>query len=317
MLIGETEFFHAPVLCDEILALVDADASLVFDATLGLGGHSEALLTAFENLTVIGLDQDEAAIAIANKRLERFGKRFRPVHSNFENIDQVIVDEDMSQADMIIADLGVSSMQLDDVNRGFSFRLDAVLDMRMDRTSNRPTAADLLVTMDETELADTIFRYGQERASRRIARWIKQRNSLGRPITTTGELADLVARAVGGKKKSKIHPATRTFQALRIAVNNELEVLRTFLDRAVESLKMDGVLALITFHSLEDAIVKHEFQRLSGKCVCPPRIPTCVCGTQRKIEILTRKPISPGEIELDANPRSRSAKLRACRKLGH
>jgi len=175
---------------------------------------------------------------------------------------------------------------------------------------------ELLAETDETELANIIYQFGEERSSRRIAKWIVEKNKQGEPITTTKELADLVGRAVKRNPKDKIHPATRTFQALRIAVNAELEVLTSFVSDAVDCMNEDGVLAVITFHSLEDRIVKRIFQKLSGKCECPPRIPQCVCGAVKKVEILTRKPVVPGSDELNENPRSRSAKLRACRKLG-
>ena len=214
-----------------------------------------------------------------------------------------------------MADLGVSSLQLDSGSRGFSFRFDAPLDMRMDAGSDGITAAELLAETSEKELADIIYQYGEERASRRIAKWIVEKREAGTPITTTIELAELVRRAVKTSPKDKMHPATRTFQALRIAVNNELEILDTFINDSVGLLKTNGRLAIITFHSLEDRIVKQAFQRLAGRCSCPPRIPQCVCGAAKKVEILTRKPVIATEAEQNENPRSRSAKLRACRKL--
>jgi 16S rRNA (cytosine1402-N4)-methyltransferase len=185
----------------------------------------------------------------------------------------------------------------------------------MDPTSGGETAADLLATLEEEEIANLIYKYGEERKSRRIAKWIVERREKGEPIQTTGDLARLVERAVGRSQKDKIHPATRTFQALRIAVNDELGILDKFITDSVDLLKPKGVLCVITFHSLEDRIVKQAFQRLSGKCFCPPRIPRCVCGAVKRIEILTRKPVVPTEAEMSANTRSRSAKLRVCRKL--
>ncbi len=216
--------------------------------------------------------------------------------------------------DGILADLGVSSLQFDKAGRGFSLRHDAELDMRMDADSDRPTAAELLATLDEAEIADIIYRYGEERASRKIARWIVNRRNEGRPVHTTLDLADLVRRAVKQSSKDRTHAATRTFQALRIAVNSEFENLERFLDDAVDVLAPGGRLAVITFHSLEDRIVKQAFQRLSGKCSCPPRMPVCQCGAVKKVEILTRKPILPTDDEMRQNSRSRSAKLRACQK---
>ena len=285
---------------------------LFVDATLGLGGHSEATLEASEQVKVIAIDRDTAAIELAKERLKRFGTRIRFVHANFADIREAVGKE---QPDGIIADLGVSSMQLDSEERGFSFRFDAPLDMRMDTSSGGETAAELIARLDETELANTIYQLGEERHSRRIARRIVEKRNSGEPITTTTELAEIVKRSVPFNKKDRIHPATRTFQALRIAVNGELEILDGFISEVVELLRSEGRLAIITFHSLEDRIVKHTFQRLSGKCSCPPRMPQCMCGAVKRVEILTRKPIIPTEEEMDGNPRSRSAKLRAIRKL--
>ena len=207
-------------------------------------------------------------------------------------------------------------MQLDDAERGFSFRFDAPLDMRMD-TSKGSTAAELLEELDQEEIANLIYRYGEERKSRRVARLIVERRDAGQPVRSTEELARLVERAVGRSPKDKIHPATRTFQALRIAVNNELGILDGFIKDSIDLLKLNGTLSVITFHSLEDRIVKQAFQKLSGKCFCPPRIPKCVCGAEKRVEILTRKPVVPTEDEMSVNPRSRSAKLRVCRKLAN
>ena len=310
------ENIHVSVLPRETLDLLDAAKGGIFvDATLGLGGHTRLILEASDSNSVIALDQDEAAIEVAKGRLERFGNRLTIVHSNFSEIKSVLATFDVIEVDGITADLGVSSLQLDSESRGFSFRFDAPLDMRMDTSSNLPTAADLLATLDEKEIADLIYGFGEERFSRRIARRIVERREAGEPIETTRQLAQLVERSVKKSPKDKIHPATRTFQALRIAVNKETEILEKFVSDSIDLLKTDGRLAIITFHSLEDRIIKQTFQRLSGKCFCPPRIPQCVCGATKKVEILTRKPITPSEEEIDANPRSRSAKLRAVRKL--
>ena len=310
------ENIHVSVLPRETLDLLDAAKGGIFvDATLGLGGHTRLILEASDSNSVIALDQDEAAIEVAKGRLERFGNRLTIVHSNFSEIKSVLATFDVIEVDGITADLGVSSLQLDSESRGFSFRFDAPLDMRMDTSSSLPTAADLLATLDEKEIADLIYGFGEERFSRRIARRIVERREAGEPIETTRQLAQLVERSVKKSPKDKIHPATRTFQALRIAVNKETEILEKFVSDSIDLLKTDGRLAIITFHSLEDRIIKQTFQRLSGKCFCPPRIPQCVCGATKKVEILTRKPITPSEEEIDANPRSRSAKLRAVRKL--
>lgn len=313
---AEAQNLHKPVMLRESLDLLDPRAGGTYlDATLGLGGHSEAILSAGSDINLIGIDQDSDAIAYASKRLERFGSRARIVHANFSEIAGVLAREGIEKVDGIIADLGVSSLQFDSETRGFSFRFDAPLDMRMDPDSGEETAAEMLEYLSEEEIANVIYEYGEERASRRIAKWIVERRDRGEPIKTTKELADLVARAVKKGPRDKIHPATRTFQALRIAVNRELEILEQFIRDAIDLLKKNGRLTIITFHSLEDRIVKQTFQKLAGKCFCPPRIPQCVCGAQKRIEIVTRKPVIPDEVEMQENPRSRSAKLRACLKL--
>jgi 16S rRNA (cytosine1402-N4)-methyltransferase len=260
---------------------------------------------------VIGIDQDPIAINLAKDRLKPFGKRFSAINSNFREIHELL----KAPVDGIVADIGVSSMQLEDPKRGFSFRLDAPLDMRMNPASGTKTAADLLAELREEEIANMIFEYGEERLSRRIARLIVAKRELGEPIKTTAELAELVERAVRSKVRDKIHPATKTFQALRIAVNDELNALKIFLDGAVEMLKPKGRLVVITFHSLEDRIVKRRFEKFSGRCSCPPRIPVCICGAKKIVNVLTKRPVRPMEEELARNPRSRSAKLRACEKL--
>ncbi len=315
---GEHEFEHVPVLLRESLEQLKVENQGFFvDATLGLGGHAEAILAANEGNRLLGIDQDREALKAAGERLERFGERVRLVHSNYSAIADVIDNQDWGRPDGILADLGVSSLQFDSAERGFSLRHDAELDMRMDANADVPTAAELLATLDEAEIADVIYRYGEERASRKIARWIVNRRNEGRPVTTTLDLADLVRRAVKQSSGDRTHPATRTFQALRIAVNREFENLERFLTDAVDVLADGGRLAVITFHSLEDRIVKQAFQRLSGKCSCPPRLPVCRCGAAKKVEILTRKPVLPTEQEMRENSRSRSAKLRAVEKISH
>ena len=307
---------HVSVLPTETIELLNAARGEVFvDATLGLGGHAELILESSDSSRVIGIDQDEQAIEFATQRLERFGDRFEVVHSNFSQIRAVLRQQRVENVDGVMADLGVSSLQLDSEERGFSFRFDAPLDMRMDATGSDLTAADLLATLSEFDIADIIYRFGEERLSRRIARRIVEKREAGEPITTTRQLTELLERTVKRSPKDKIHPATRTFQALRIAVNRETEILEQFITDSIDLLKTDGRLAIITFHSLEDRVVKQTFQRMSGKCFCPPRIPQCVCGAKKRVEILTKKPVVPSLEETDANPRSRSAKLRAVRKL--
>lgn len=297
-------------------ALEPGRGGLFVDATVGLGGHSEALLEGNDDVRVLGIDRDADALALAVERLHRFGARFRPVHANFRELADVLERESPNEPLAgLLADLGVSSMQLDEAERGFSFTREAALDMRMDR-SRGETAADLVNTMEEGALADLIYEYGEERASRRIARAICRARDRG-PISTTTELADLVARASGiPRHKQRIHPATRTFQALRIAVNGELDGLDRFLEDAVTTLVAPGGrIAVITFHSLEDRIVKRTFNALSGQCSCPPGFPVCICGARRRIRLLTRKPVIASDREIDVNPRARSAKLRSAERL--
>ena len=316
MLKTNAENLHQSVLLDESVRLLQPQAGEVFvDATLGLGGHAEAILEAAENVSVVGIDQDAQAIAHARKRLAKYGARMQIFHANFSEIKEVLAEAKIEKVNGILADLGVSSLQFDSGERGFSFRFDAPLDMRMNADAETETAAELLENLSETEIADIIYKYGEERLSRRIARRIVWKREIGEPVKTTKELAETVEKAIGRNQKDKIHPATRTFQALRIAVNGELEILEDFVSDSVDVLKTGGRLAVITFHSLEDRIVKHAFQKLSGKCFCPPRIPQCVCGAEKKVEILTRKPIIADEAETLENPRARSAKLRACLKL--
>ncbi len=313
---NKAENLHKPVLLAQTLELLKPQGVEIFvDATLGLGGHTEAILSLSETTKVIGIDQDTEAINLAKERLEKFGDRIEIFHSNFSEIKQVLANAKIEKVDGILADLGVSSLQFDSETRGFSFRFESPLDMRMNADSNAETAAELLENWSEEEIADIIYKYGEERFSRRIARRIVWKREIGEPVRTTKELAETVEKAIGRGKKDKIHPATKTFQALRIAVNGELEILEQFIRDSIDVLKKDGRLVLITFHSLEDRIVKQAMQKMSGKCSCPPRLPGCACGAKKEVEILTKKPVVPDEKELQENPRARSAKLRACRKL--
>jgi 16S rRNA (cytosine1402-N4)-methyltransferase len=306
---------HRPVLLLETLKFLAPERGGLFvDCTVGLGGHSEAILKTSSETRVLGIDRDPAALALTKERLASFGVRFRAVHANFRDIARVLHEADESEPAGILADLGVSSFQLDSAERGFSFRFDAPLDMRMDPTTGS-TAADLLAELAEEEIARIIFEFGEERHSRRIARRIVERRERGQPVATTKELADLVVQAVRAGKWKQVHPATRTFQALRIAVNKELDGLAQFVETSIDLLAPGGQFVVISFHSLEDRIIKQELRRLSGYCQCPPRLPICSCGAREVVEILTRRPITPGPAELEENPRARSSKLRACRKL--
>lgn len=325
---------HRPVMPQETLEYLDAARGGLFvDATLGLGGHTELILRASPDNRVIGLDRDAEAIELARKRLAGFGQRFTAAHTDYRRIKEALLEKGVETVAGVLADLGVSSYQLDTPERGFSFRSGrggfvespsssvtsppdpsaSPLDMRMDR-SQRLTAADLVNGLSERELADIIFEYGEERAARRIAHRIVVERAKA-AIATTGRLADLVVKAVHPKGHWRIHPATKTFQALRIAVNRELDGLGQFVADAVDALEPDGRLVVITFHSLEDRIIKQALRFQSGRCLCPPNQPECRCGATRRVEILTRKAIQPGEDETNSNPRSRSAKLRACRRI--
>lgn len=313
----EAEGRHVPVLIGEVLAALEpARGGLFVDCTLGMGGHSEALLEMSSAVRLVGIDRDGEALALARERLSRFGERFRAVHADYREIASVVAAEANGEPVAgVLADLGVSSYQLDEAERGFSFSHEAPLDMRMDRSEGE-TAADLVNRLAERDLADLIYEFGEERASRRIARAICRARER-RPIATTTELAEIVARASGiPRHKQRIHPATRTFQALRIAVNRELEGLDRFLDDAIAALEAPGGrIAIISFHSLEDRIVKRRFNALSGHCSCPPGFPVCVCGARQIIRPLTRKPVVASEREVETNPRARSAKLRAAERV--
>ena len=306
---------HLPVMPVEALAnlIGDEPGGLFVDATLGLGGHTELILQASPLNRVIGFDRDAEAITLAKARLAEFGERFDAVHCDYRQIKSVLQERKIESVAGVLADLGVSSFQFDEPERGFSFKSDSPLDMRMDR-SQRETAADLVNELSESELADVIYEFGEERAARRIARLIVAERAKG-AIKTTAQLANLVVRAVHQKGHWRIHPATKTFQALRIAVNRELDELDQFVADAIEVLKPGGRLAIITFHSLEDRIIKQAFRFQSGHCVCPPSQPVCQCGTAKCVNVLTRKAIQPTDAEIAVNPRARSAKLRACQKL--
>jgi len=306
---------HRPVLLEETLKFLAPERGGLFvDCTVGLGGHSEAILKASGETRVLGIDRDPAALDYTRQRLAPFGDRFKAVHANFLHIASVLTAAGETDPAGVLADLGVSSLQFDSPERGFSFRFDAQLDMRMDPTTG-PTATDLLAELPEAEIARIIFEFGEERHSRRIARRIVEKREQGQSVTTTKALADLVLQAIGGGKWKQIHPATRTFQALRIAVNKELDGLAQFVETSIDLLEPDRRLVVISFHSLEDRIIKQELRRLSGHCQCPPRLPVCSCGARKVVEILTRRPVTSGTAEVEENPRARSAKLRACRKL--
>jgi 16S rRNA (cytosine1402-N4)-methyltransferase len=298
---------HHPVLLAEVIAALQPQPPEVYlDGTVGAGGHAVAILRASAPTgRLFGFDQDPQAIKIAGERVGEFGGRYRLFQANFDQMERIAIAEHIPPAAGILLDLGVSSMQLDQAERGFSFQ-DAPLDMRMNPAEGQ-SAADLVNRLEQTELADVIYRYGEERYSRRIARAIVA----ARPIWRTQALAELVARVVpGAKGKRKIHPATKTFQALRIAVNDELGALSRALPQTIRLLKPGGRLAVISFHSLEDRIVKQFFKQEAQDCICPPEQPECTCHHRATINILTKKPVGPSPAEIEQNPRARSAKLR-------
>jgi 16S rRNA (cytosine1402-N4)-methyltransferase len=298
---------HLPVMVAEVVdVLRPVPAGVIVDATVGAGGHAAALLDALPHHTLIGLDRDDEALTLAGETLARFGDRVELRRSNFDQIGAV--GEGVSA---VLFDLGVSSMQLDDVDRGFSYRGDGPLDMRADRRQSL-TAADVVNSYDEAELAGVLARHGEERFARRIARAIVA----ARPVSTTGQLAELVRDAIPAPARRRGgHPAKRTFQAIRIAVNGELVTLGDTIDAALDLLVAGGRCAVLAYHSGEDRIVKDRFHTAAtGGCVCPPQLP-CVCGAVPTVRLVWRGAHRPGPAELAANPRSESARLRAAEKL--
>lgn len=288
---------------------------LFVDATVGLGGHAELILAASPRTRLLAVDRDPGSLERAGERLAGFAGRFELVHGDYRELPSILESRGHSRTGSLaglIADFGISSWQLDSEGRGFSFQRDEPLDMRMDRTTG-PTAAQILASEPEEELARIFYEYGEERRSRRIARAIVDQRRQA-PITTTGELAQLVERVMP-RRGARLHPATRVFQALRIAVNDELSGIEQFVSDSVEALQPRGRLVLLSFHSLEDRPVKTTLRNLARRCNCPPGLPRCVCGAPDRVRILTRKPLRPSIEEVAANPRSRSAKLRAAERV--
>lgn len=303
---------HVPVLYNVVLsALRPASGCRLVDGTVGAGGHAWGLLEASApDGELLGLDRDPAALKIAAERLKPFGARALLRQASFAEVRGVLEAVSWSQVDGVLLDLGLSSMQLDDPQRGFSFQHDGPLDMRLDPSAPE-TAADLVNNLQAGELVDLLTRFGEEPRARRVAQAIVA----ARPITTTRKLAELVARATG-YKGGRTHPATRTFQALRIAVNDELEAVEQGLQQALGCLRPGGRLAVISFHSLEDRAVKQFMRRESRGCLCPPRQPVCTCGHVASLKEITRSPIRPEDDEVRQNPRARSARLRVAERLG-
>lgn len=307
----ETPTAHQPVLYNEIIHLLQPNRSGRYvDGTVGAGGHARGILEASgPDGLLLGFDIDTFALQLARKQLESYQDRVTLVHSSFNNLSKQLNAMGWQMVDGILLDLGISSMQIDVPDRGFSFRKDALLDMRFDQ-QNPVRAKELVNELPEGELADLLFEYGEERRSRQVARAIVG----ARPIDTTVQLANVVAAATRSGRPG-MHPATRTFQALRIAVNDELTVLEEVLPQAIGSLEPQGRLAVISYHSLEDRIVKHYFRRESKDCICPPEQIVCNCGHQAKVKVITKRPIRPQQDEISHNPRARSARLRVVEKL--
>ena len=306
---------HKPVLLDECLeALAIRPDGIYLDGTLGRAGHSLEIVRRLTTGRLIAVDRDETALEAARERLAPYMDKVTLVHSNFERVGEIVEQLGLPGVDGMLFDLGVSSPQLDDARRGFSYMHDAPLDMRMDRSASL-TARDVVNTWSYEELRRILFEYGEERYAPVIAKHICQKRDVS-PIETTYELVDIIKGAMPPQAlREKQHPAKRSFQAIRIAVNGELDALSPMLSAAAEHLNVGGRLAVISFHSLEDRIIKKTMQKLATGCTCPPNFPVCVCGKTPKMKLITRKPITSGQAELLYNPRARSAKLRVAEKL--
>lgn len=306
--------YHVPVMLEEVLGFLVTDKDGVYvDGTLGGGGHSAALLDCLGAAgMVVGLDRDIDALCFAEKRLQKFGSRFRAVQSNFREIPQVLADLGIKQISGFLLDLGVSSFQIDTVSRGFSYQVPAKLDMRMSQ-DQALTAEDVINSYDEQALVRIFFEYGEERFARRITRRVIQGRKTGR-IVDSEMLRTIVQAAVPFRQQVK--SVARVFQALRIEVNQELVSLEEGLREVVAFLKPGGRIVVIAYHSLEDRIVKRFFREEARECVCPPQFPKCICGARRQLKLVTRKAVKPGELEIQSNSRSRSARLRAAEKCG-
>ena len=307
-----TRSVHVPVLLEEVLQFLEPQRrGLVLDATIGLGGHASAILDlAGPAGHLLGIDRDVEALDLAAQRLARFRGQYQLVHGRFSEVREIAAQRGIERFQGILADLGVSSLQLDSPERGFSFQKEGPLDMRMDQDLDL-TAAEVVNHYPERDLANLIFTYGEERHSRRIARAIVK----ARPLRSTKALAEVIAQAIRLRAHQQIHAATRTFQALRIFVNDELAQIPKFIQAAADLLASGGRIAIISFHSLEDRVVKECFRKLSRNCVCPPEILLCQCGNRRWLKLVTKKPVVPSQAEMERNPRSRSAKLRVAEKI--
>ena len=310
-----TQFAHVPVMPGEVTeGLNIREDGIYLDCTLGGGGHSELILKKLTTGRLIAIDKDEEALAYAKSRLSGYGDKVTFVHSDFKRAGEVLDELNVDRIDGVLMDLGVSSYQLDAAERGFSYRFDAPLDMRMDKTQFL-TAFNVVNEYNELDIADILFRYGEERYARKIAaniiRYREQQS-----IRTTGQLAEIVEKSYPPKERFKGgNPCKRTFQAIRIEVNDELRALDEIIGKLAERLNKGGRICVITFHSLEDRIVKREFQYLEAKCICPPKQPVCTCNKVQTVKIITKKPLTASEEELAVNPRAQSAKLRIAERV--
>lgn len=307
------EFKHKSVLLDESIEALDIKPDGIYlDGTLGRAGHSLEIVKRLEGGCLVGLDRDLDAIEVSKQVLADYKDKVHIVHENYRNFDLALDKLKINKIDGILLDLGVSSFQLDEASRGFSFQQDSPLDMRMDQTQNL-SAKDVINTYSQKDLEDIIFNYGEDRWARRIAEFIvKERQE--KEIESTFELVDVIKKAIPKGARDK-NPAIRTFQAIRIEVNDELGLLRKSIDKMVDRLNSKGRLAIISFHSLEDRIVKNAFRYLASDCICEPTLPICTCDKESQVKIITRKPILPSQEEIEENNRSRSAKLRIIEKL--
>lgn len=309
------DFEHVPVLLNEVIeGLKIKEDGIYVDGTLGGAGHSKEIVKRLTKGKLIGIDQDINAIKKASEELKDFKDNTVIVHDNFSNIRKIINSLDIDKIDGVLLDLGVSSHQLDTAERGFSYKQDAPLDMRMD-TTQKLKAWDVVNNYPKDELYKIIKEYGEEKWAKRIADFIVEERSK-KTVDTTEELVEIIKKAIPkGARKSGPHPAKRTFQAIRIEVNRELEIIRDTIIDACKLLKPGGRICIITFHSLEDRIVKNTFKELNQDCICPKELPVCQCNIKRQIKIITKKPIVPSETEIDRNPRARSSKLRIAERV--
>ncbi len=310
------EFSHVTVLLNETVdGLKIKPSGIYVDGTMGGGGHSELILSKLgESGRLIGVDQDLDAHRAAGERLKHFGEKFVPVHNNFVQIKEIVEKLELVGIDGMIMDLGVSSYQLDEADRGFSYMNDGALDMRMNREA-QTSAWHIVNEYSEKDLYEMIRDYGEEKWASRIAKFIVEARNQGE-IKTTYELVDIIKAAIPAKaRQDGPHPAKRTFQAIRIEVNNELGIIKKAIEDGVSVMNKGGRMGIITFHSLEDRIVKQTYKELATGCICPPEFPVCRCGNKAKVKLITKKPILPSEGEIEANPRSRSAKLRIIEKI--